>query len=77
MTRRKVRAIPREALERDYPIADRVPNWCFRVVEFSASAWRAEGCDIWGRRVSRIGGEPEALLAACIDDARAIAAETE
>jgi hypothetical protein len=77
MTRRKVLALSREALERNFPIADRVPNWCFRVVEMSPSAWRAEGCDLWGRKVAHVGSNPEALLAACIADARAIAAEAE
>ena len=77
MIRRRAHALSREALERNYPIADRVPNWCFRVVEMPASVWRAEGCDLWGRKVAHVGGDPEALLAACIADARAIAAEAE
>lgn len=75
MTRREVYASSADELKRDYPIADRVPDWFFRVVETSASAWQAEGCDLWGRKVSRAGGDPDALLEACVSDARAIAAE--
>ncbi|HSG64958.1 MAG TPA: hypothetical protein VLD39_08155 [Gammaproteobacteria bacterium] len=77
MTRRGVHALSRETLERNYPIADRVPNWCFRVVEISNDAWRVEGCDVWGRKVAHVGSNPESLLASCIADAHAIAAEAQ
>ena len=56
----------------EYPIAGRVPNWYFRATETSSNAWLVEGCDVWGRKVSRQGGDPDELLAACIEDASQI-----
>lgn len=66
-----------EAVIKEYPIAGRLPNWYFRVVEVSNNAWRAEGRDLWGRKVSRMGGDPEALLEACIADAQSILASSQ
>lgn len=75
MTKRVVRELSTAELTEQYPITDRVPNWYFRVVEVSNNAWQAEGSDLWGRKVSRSGGDPDALLEACIADARSIASE--
>ncbi len=77
MIRREVRERSTEELIEEYPIADRLTNWFFRVVEVSNNAWRAEGSDRWGRKVSRNGGDPDTLLEACIADARSIAREEE
>lgn len=77
MTQRKVRGKSTDELIEEYPIADRLPNWFFRVVEVSNNAWQAEGSDRWGRKVSRTGGDPDSLLEACIEDARNIADDTE
>ena len=35
-----------------------------------------EESDVWGRKVSRDDDDPEALLAACVDDAMAILSAT-
>jgi hypothetical protein len=37
-------------LGKGVPIADRIPNWFFRVDERSAGAWQAEGIDLWPSR---------------------------
>ena len=57
---------------KDYPIENRLANWYFRITEASNGAWLVEGCDIWGRKVSRTGSDPEQLLSACVDDAAEI-----
>jgi hypothetical protein len=62
---------------REYPIDGKLPNWYFRVRETSNNAWLAEGSDIWGRKVARAGGDPETLLAACIEDAAKIISQLE
>ena len=59
-------------MRRKYPIAGRVQDWYFRLTETSSNAWLVEGCDVWGRVVSRQGGDPEKLLAECIDQATRI-----
>ncbi len=52
-----------------YPIEGELDGWYFRMEETSSSAWLVEGSDVWGRNVSRSGGDPDALLAACVADA--------
>lgn len=75
MIRRVVRARnPKELLE-NYPIEGRPLDWFFRIKEISNNAWLVEGCDLWGRKVSRSGGDPDQLLEACVLDAKAIAAK--
>jgi hypothetical protein len=59
----------------DYPLEARLPNWFFRIIETSNNAWLVEGCDLWGRKVSRSGGDPDQLLDACISDAKATVAK--
>lgn len=59
-------------MRRDYPVAGRLPNWYFRAIETSNNAWLVEGRDVWGRRVSRSGRDPDQLLEACIADAAQI-----
>lgn len=73
---RKAAKTTAEMLE-EYPIDGKLPNWYFRVRETSNNAWLAEGSDIWGRKVSRAGGYPETLLAACIEDAAKIISQLE
>ena len=46
----------------EYSITDRLPGWSFRVTEVSAGAYRAEGVDAHGRRVSADGTDPNASL---------------
>ena len=76
MTRREIQAKTRAEMLAAFPIEGKLPDWYFRMRETSNSAWLVEGRDIWGRSVSRSGGDPEALLSACIDDAAAIVRQT-
>ena len=49
-------------LAKDFPIADRVAGWCFRITEFSPGGYRAEGMDAYGRRVSADDTNPNTAL---------------
>lgn len=51
-----------------YPIRDLVVGWFFRVDEVSQGFYRVEGIDSWGRKVSRMGIDPEQLLSNCKND---------
>jgi hypothetical protein len=76
VVRRKIRPATRQEMLEKYPLADRLPNWFFRITETSNNAWLVEGCDLWGRKVSRCGGDPDALLAAYLCDAQDIDANS-
>ncbi len=56
----------------DYPIADLVEGWYFKLEEMSPGAYRAEGTDLWGRRVSYSGIDPDKALAKCKEYAQGI-----
>jgi len=60
------------ALAKDFPIADRVAGWCFRVTEFSPGGYRAEGRDAYGRRVSADDTNPDAALEKSVAMAKGI-----
>lgn len=70
----KRRAVPKseQDMKRRFPISDRVPGWFFRLEEVSAGAYLAEGADLCGRQASRTGADPEAVLEACMADARTL-----
>ena len=55
-----------------FPIANLLPDWFFRVRETSNGAFLAEGTDLWGRKVSHQGSDPELLLQQCVSSARAV-----
>ena len=76
MARREILARTPEELRKDYPIGGKLPNWYFRARETSNKAWTVEGCDIWGRKVSRSGGDPDELIEVCVNDARAIVSQS-
>ena len=76
MTVRKVQAKSKEEMLADFPVDGKRPNWYFRMTETSSNAWLVEGCDVWGRKVSRSGGDPEALLEECLSDAAVVDAQT-
>jgi hypothetical protein len=57
---------------REFPIADRLHGWFFRLREVSAGAYRAEGTDLWGRTVSQSGTDEESLLRECVEAAKRI-----
>ena len=50
---------------REYPIADRVPGWFFRISEQSAGVYRVDGVDLWGRLVNDVGTDENRLLESC------------
>jgi hypothetical protein len=50
----------------------RAPGWRFRIKEVSAGAYRVDGYHTDGRSISRVGGDPEAALSDCVEDAQAL-----
>ena len=50
-----------EMLE-SYPIKGKTNGWFYRTTETSNNAWLVEGSDVWGRKVSFRGDDPESLL---------------
>ena len=51
-----------------YTIRDLVEGWFFRVDEISQGFYQVEGIDRLGRKVSRMGVNPEQLLGICKTD---------
>lgn len=74
MTLKRVVRLNENEVLAEYPISGRVKGWYFRVQEVSASAYQVDGTDLWGRRVSRTGSDPDRLLDECTSDAEAIRA---
>jgi hypothetical protein len=72
-----VRKLDADEVRRDYPIADRVPGWYFRMREVANCAWLVEGTDLWGRQVSDSGSDEQQLLDSCIAAAERIRAQVE
>ena len=69
---------PNESAERSrHQSVDRLGGWSFHVEEVSANVYVVEGVDQAGRRVSRKGIDPEALLVQCKQDALTIATRFE
>ena len=75
MAKRLVARLDEAEVKRQFPLADLVPDWFFRVKEISNGGYKAEGTDLWGRQVSRSGSDPDVLLAECAKDAERIAAQ--
>jgi len=71
--KRAVKKLSEAEVLREFPIVGQAPGWFFRQAEVSNGAYVVEGTDLWGRRVSRQGADPEALLSACQADAQNIA----
>lgn len=68
----RIRKLSEAEILEDFPIRGKTPGWFFRMEEVSNGAWIVEGSDLWGRRVSRGGGDPDDMLAACEEDAAEI-----
>ena len=76
MTRHSIQLRTIDEMRREYPIEGHIDGWFFRIRETSNNAWLVEGLDVWGRKVSRDGGDPAALLAECVNDARSVVKRT-
>lgn len=73
MEKSRITPAKHEEMIREYPIADRVPGWYFRMREKTPSVWDVEGRDIYGREVSRLSVvDEEHALQECIEYARKI-----
>lgn len=72
--KRSVSPIPRETLLRSHPITGSVDGWFFRLEETSASVYRVEGMDEYGRRVGCTGTDASEALDRCADDALLVGA---
>jgi hypothetical protein len=68
----KIRQLDEEEIIRNYPITGKLNGWYFRSSETSPHTYTVEGTDKWGRKVSRIGENPDDLLKRCIEDAKQI-----
>ena len=64
--KRHIEKFPESQVQSLYPIAGRLNGWYFRLEETSNNYWRAEGTDLWGRKVACDGSDEEALLSECI-----------
>jgi hypothetical protein len=72
MTDRHIKRKDAADVQDEFPIAGLVEGWFFRQREISNGGYVVEGTDLWGRTVSRQGGDPDALLSECAADAREI-----
>jgi hypothetical protein len=63
--KRQTQKLNAAKIAQEYPIADLVEGWYFKLEEVSSGAYRAEGTDLWGRRVSYSSTDPDEALAKC------------
>ena len=75
MIARTVRRKDPAEVQNAFPIAGVVEGWFFRQTEVSPGAYLVEGTDLWGRMVSRLGGNPDELLSLCAADAKSVSDE--
>lgn len=47
---------------KSYPIKGKTCDWFYRTTETSNNAWLVEGSDVWGRKITIHGDDPQALL---------------
>jgi Immunity protein 27 len=59
-----------------YPIGGEVKGWYFRLEEVSNGYWRAEGTDLWGRKVTCHGSDEASLVHECAALARQVDGQT-
>ena len=67
--KREVQQLSAAKVACEYPLTDLVEGWYFKVDEVSAGVYRVDGTDLWGRRVSYTGLDPDEALARCKKDA--------
>ncbi len=59
-----------EKLSKSFPIDNLVTDWFFRINEESQSNYLAEGIDLYGRKVSHRGSDPNVILDKCVEYAK-------
>ena len=68
----EIQKLTESEMLKSYPIKGKTIGWYFRRTETSNSAWLVEGSDVWGRKISIQGSDPEALLTAAEKEASSI-----
>lgn len=68
--KRFVQKLDEATARRDFPIVDLVDGWFFRCREVSVGGYRVEGTDLWNRKISAEGTDPEKLLRDCTESVR-------
>ena len=68
--KRAVTKLDPSLVAEQFPLQGLLPGWFFRVREVSASAYVADGTDLWGRVVSHQGEDPQVLVQCCVKSAR-------
>jgi hypothetical protein len=71
-----VQKLDAAAVRKEFPIDGKIDGWFFRVEEVSNNVYEVCGTDLFGRKISRSGTDHDALLEACIYDARQIGTQT-
>ncbi len=56
-----------EKITKQFPISDLVENWYFRVDEISQGHYKAEGTDLYSRRVSFSNSDYDKALLKCVE----------
>jgi hypothetical protein len=64
----EIQAVPEAEFMRLFPLAGPVADWRLALEEISMGVYECRGGDRWGRRVSRKGTNPDALLQQCSRD---------
>jgi len=70
--KRVVTKLDPSAVAQRFPLRDLLPGWFFRVQEQSQGAYLAEDTDLWGRKVSHQGGDPDDLVRRCVASTRSL-----
>jgi len=72
--RQPVQRLDERDVLREFPLADLLDGWYFRIVETSPGAYEAAGTDLWGREVRCHRDDPDVALAQCVSDATTLKA---
>lgn len=58
----EVQKLSESKMLESYPIKGKTDGWFYRTTETSNNAWLVEGSDVWGRKITIRGNDPESLL---------------
>lgn len=72
----EVKKLSENEMLESYPIKGRTDGWFYRTTETSNNAWLVEGSDVWGRKITIRGDDPESLLLEVESQATSINNET-